>query len=51
MYVVESNASLHNQWPLNWFKIQADTIGPKESTMMQQMCHVEGGGTLAFILI
>jgi hypothetical protein len=31
---------------LRWFKIQANTR-PKESTMMQQMCHVKGGGTLA----
>jgi len=36
------NASLKNQWPLDWFKIQVDTIGQRKSTMMQQMCHIKG---------
>jgi hypothetical protein len=46
MDMAEFNASFNNQWPLDWFKIQVDTIGPRESTMMQQMCHVKGGGTI-----
>jgi len=50
MYMTEFiSASLNNQWPLNWFKILANTIGPKESTTIRQMHHVKRGGTLAFI--
>ncbi len=28
------NASHKNQWPLDWFRIQANTIGPRESTII-----------------
>jgi hypothetical protein len=34
MDMAKLNASFNNQWPLNYFKIQANTIGPKKSTMM-----------------
>jgi hypothetical protein len=51
MDIVEFSASFNNQWPLDWVKIQGDTTGPRESTMMQPMFHVKGGGTLALILV
>jgi hypothetical protein len=31
-------------------QLQVDTIGPRISTIIIQMCHVKEGGTLAFIL-
>ncbi len=43
------NASLNNQRHLDQFKIQANLTKPRESTMMRQMYHVKGGGTLTFI--
>ncbi len=50
MYMIEFiSASFYNQWPLNWFKILANTIGPRESTTIRQMCHVKRGGILALI--
>jgi hypothetical protein len=32
------NASLSNQWPLNWFKTQIVTAGEKLLTIIWQMC-------------
>jgi hypothetical protein len=43
--MAEFKASDNNQCLAYWFKMQAKTIGLKQTTIVQQMNHVIGGGT------
>jgi len=40
------DASFNNQWPLNWFKVQIDTIAPRKSIISWDVCHVNGSDIL-----
>jgi hypothetical protein len=52
MEMAKWKASLNNQCPSYWFKIQVVTTKKKQSiTIWQQICHVKGGGTLVVIFI